>query len=165
MKPSMLKEIPLENLQKAGYNPRKNLHQNDPEYEALKKSIVELGILFKEIDYGMDLSGLTVSTLLTGADTAKDNPEGLSGADAGDVSKFFTVKRGCRGGAVRRLQTWLNDVQGGNLLAEDGDFGAATDVAVRVFQQAQGLTADGVVGAKTWAALAQARKIATEAQG
>jgi len=115
-------------------------------------------ILFKEIDYGMEVSGLTVSTLLTEADTAKDNPEALSGADAGDVSKFFTVKRGCKGGAVRRLQTWLNDVQGGNLLAEDGDFGPTTDAAVRVFQQANGLDVDGVVGPKTWAALAEARQ-------
>jgi len=40
-----LKEMAIECLQKAGYNPRKNLQKNDPEYEALKKSIVELGMI------------------------------------------------------------------------------------------------------------------------
>ena len=39
MKAYQLKEIALEHLQKAGYNPRKNLQKSDPEYEALKKSI------------------------------------------------------------------------------------------------------------------------------
>jgi len=117
-------------------------------------------ILFKEIDYaGVSIpAGVVVGGTLSAADTVKDNPEGLSAPDVSDVSRFFTVKRGCKGGAVRRLQTWLNDVQGGDLLAEDGDFGPATDAAVRAFQQAQGLSADGIVGPKTWAALAAARE-------
>ncbi|MEA4928605.1 MAG: peptidoglycan-binding domain-containing protein [Candidatus Limiplasma sp.] len=122
-------------------------------------------ILFREIDYaGVSIpSGVVVGGALSAADIVKDNPEGLSAADAADVRKFYTVKRGCKGGAVRRLQTWLNDVQGGDLLAEDGDFGPATDAAVRVFQRAQGLTADGIVGPKTWAALAAARQAAASA--
>ena len=122
-------------------------------------------ILFKEIDYtGVDLpSGVVVGGTLTTEDTAKDNPEGLSAADAVDVSKFYTVKRGCKGGAVRRLQTWLNDVQGGGLLSEDSAFGPATDAAVRTFQKAHRLTADGIVGPKTWAALAKARDAASAA--
>ncbi len=45
MKPYEIREIALENLQKAGYNPRKNLQKIDPEYEALKKSIEELGMI------------------------------------------------------------------------------------------------------------------------
>ena len=35
----------------------------------------------------------------------------------------------------------------------DGDFGPATEKAVRQFQQDWGLTVDGVIGQKTWAML------------
>ena len=38
----------------------------------------------------------------------------------------------------------------------DGDFGQATEKAVKQFQKDHGLTADGVVGEKTWAALEKA---------
>ncbi|MEG0126528.1 MAG: peptidoglycan-binding protein [Clostridia bacterium] len=85
------------------------------------------------------------------------------GANAGsrpvDVSEFYTVKRGCKGGAVRRLQTWLCDLGYGiGESGVDGDFGAATLEAVRRFQEENGLVADGVVGQRTWAALAEARE-------
>ena len=35
----------------------------------------------------------------------------------------------------------------------DGDFGAATEKALRAFQESRGLTVDGVCGPQTWAAL------------
>ena len=35
----------------------------------------------------------------------------------------------------------------------DGDFGKCTEAAVRKYQKDQGLTIDGIVGPKTWAAL------------
>jgi peptidoglycan hydrolase-like protein with peptidoglycan-binding domain len=63
-----------------------------------------------------------------------------------------TISRGASGDAVRRLQRALRRTP--NLgLAVDGVFGAATDAAVKEFQQGAGLTVDGVVGALTWAAL------------
>lgn len=111
---------------------------------------------FKEIDYGVEVAaGVTLGAEVAQSDTVKDNPESIS--DTTDVSQFFKVKRGCKGGAVRRLQTWLNDLNGGEELLKDGDFGAATDAAVKAFQSANGLTPDGVVGQKTWAALLAAR--------
>ena len=35
----------------------------------------------------------------------------------------------------------------------DGDFGSGTLAAVKKYQKAKGLTADGIVGAKTWTSL------------
>jgi len=116
-------------------------------------------VWFKEIDYGVEVAaGVTLGAEVAESDTVKDNPEGIS--DTTDVSQYYTVKRGCRGGAVRRLQTWLNDLNGGEELLKDGDFGPATYAAVVAFQTANGLTADGVVGQKTWAALQAARQAA-----
>lgn len=119
-------------------------------------------ILFKEIEYGISIpAGVVLSSELTKEDTTKDNPEGLVGV--ADVSKYYTVKLKSLGGAVRRLQTWLNDIRGGDLLSEDGEFGPNTEKAVKAFQTEKGLSADGIVGAKTWAALAEARNAAITA--
>lgn len=57
-----------------------------------------------------------------------------------------TIKLGSRGESVKELQRKL-------ALAVDGIFGKVTDEAVRAFQTAHNLKCDGIVGAKTWAAL------------
>lgn len=62
------------------------------------------------------------------------------------------LRRGSRGGAVADLQELLRAA--GMSLTIDGDFGPATDTMVRHFQASKGLVADGIVGAKTWKALA-----------
>ena len=58
---------------------------------------------------------------------------------------------GSFGPEVERLQRAL--VAGGCPLPVDADFGPATLLAVRQAQGAAGLVADGIVGARTWAAL------------
>ncbi|HNW87256.1 MAG TPA: peptidoglycan-binding protein [Candidatus Limiplasma sp.] len=73
-----------------------------------------------------------------------------------DTSGYYLIKKGCKGGAVERLQTWLARDLGYGINV-DHDFGPATEVAVIAFQTAHGLEADGVVGRLTWAALAEAR--------
>ena len=56
------------------------------------------------------------------------------------------LKRGSKGSHVKELQTALD-------LSADGIFGSGTELAVRRFQSENGLTADGVVGTKTWEAI------------
>ena len=62
-----------------------------------------------------------------------------------------TLRKGDFGEEVTYLQTLLCDV--GEIITVDGKFGPATTKAVKAFQKANGLTVDGVVGAKTWDAL------------
>ena len=57
-----------------------------------------------------------------------------------------TLKLGSRGIDVVTLQKKLN-------LHQDGIFGPLTEEAVKEFQKSNGLTVDGIVGAKTWAKL------------
>ena len=40
----------------------------------------------------------------------------------------------------------------------DGEYGPATENAVRAFQRSKGLSADGVISADTWAALMGVKK-------
>jgi len=62
-----------------------------------------------------------------------------------------TRKSGAKGEAVKKLQTLLG--QAGFACGVDGSFGPKTLEAVKAFQKARGLAADGVVGPKTWQAL------------
>jgi peptidoglycan hydrolase-like protein with peptidoglycan-binding domain len=63
-----------------------------------------------------------------------------------------TLKLGSRGPAVAEAQRLLRQA-GLKPGPADGDFGPRTQAAVQAFQHQQGLTADGIVGPKTWAAL------------
>lgn len=60
-----------------------------------------------------------------------------------------TLRRGSKGADVKMLQVALH-------ITADGDFGPATDTAVRTFQRTHGLIPDGVVGPQTWKALTHA---------
>ena len=57
-----------------------------------------------------------------------------------------TLKVGSNGDLVKQLQTKLG-------IANDGDFGPGTEKALKAWQQANGLTADGVAGPTTLAKL------------
>ncbi|MBI3182401.1 MAG: peptidoglycan-binding protein [Myxococcales bacterium] len=65
-----------------------------------------------------------------------------------------TLRQGARGPAVARLQAALNQA-GFDVGAPDGRFGTRTAAALKSFQQANGLTADGVAGAQVWQKLSE----------
>lgn len=67
-------------------------------------------------------------------------------AMAGPTVDFETVRQGSSGEWVSRLQSALG-------LHVDADFGPITDKAVRAFQSAHGLEADGIAGRNTYRAL------------
>lgn len=83
----------------------------------------------------------------------------LKGVDGGDIPVppepvKPTLKRGSKGEYVTLAQTELiNKGYSCGSFGADGQFGAATEAAVKRFQKDNGLTADGIIGPKTWAAL------------
>jgi hypothetical protein len=63
-----------------------------------------------------------------------------------------TIQNGSKGGPVKAAQSILNGKAGARL-ALDGDFGPATQAAVRAWQTFFRLEVDGIVGPQTWATL------------
>lgn len=68
-----------------------------------------------------------------------------------DIDELPLIKYGSNGATVAALQGALKFK--GYKLTVDGDFGSNTTKKVKAYQEAQGLAADGQVGAKTWKAL------------
>jgi N-acetylmuramoyl-L-alanine amidase len=65
------------------------------------------------------------------------------------------LQRGEVGEGVRDLQRRLAALGHDSSADEPGDFGPATEAAVRRFQQERGLLVDGLCGPQTWAALVE----------
>ena len=59
-----------------------------------------------------------------------------------------TIRKGSKGKAVKIWQVILGHT--GSKI--DGIFGSGTEADTRIWQKAHGLTADGIVGAKSWKA-------------
>ena len=95
--------------------------------------------------------------LLKNVDYPSSEPSNTAPKDETDklpIDNLPTLRKGNTGEYVTLLQTKL--MQKGYDLGKygiDGDFGSATLKAVKQFQADNGLTADGVVGKNTWAAL------------
>jgi hypothetical protein len=77
-------------------------------------------------------------------------PDGLVGPKTWSAL-VVTVKRGSSGQAVVAAQKLLT--HRGHVLTANGVFGAVTATKTEAFQRSRGLTVDGVIGARTWAAL------------
>ena len=70
-----------------------------------------------------------------------------------DEASTKLLSRGSHGPAVRELQGTLNALGATPQLETDGDFGGATETAVRTFQEAHRLAPDAIVGINTRAML------------
>lgn len=93
------------------------------------------------------------------AKLAELGSEGLRPEDVATIYPTI-LQQGAQGNYVRILQYYLaalsffyNTI---NEIAVDGDFGPATEQAVREFQQTFGLTVDGKVGRQTWSRILEA---------
>lgn len=72
---------------------------------------------------------------------------------------YKTIRRGNYGELVKTCQTMLEGLGYDlGICGVDGDFGQATEKAVKAFQKDHGLKVDGIVGPKTWEALQAAEK-------
>jgi peptidoglycan hydrolase-like protein with peptidoglycan-binding domain len=87
------------------------------------------------------------TTVIYGQDLMKET--------GGIAEPLQLLKEGSSGPLVKQLQQRLKD-KGLNPGEIDGVFGLGTKAAVRDFQKANGLEADGMVGQKTWNALGMA---------
>lgn len=105
------------------------------------------------VKYFQRTNGLSADGIV-GSATAAALGMSLSGSSSGTSSgsSSGTLRKGSSGDSVKTLQQKLKNwgYYGGSV---DGVFGSGTDQAVRYFQSRNGLTADGVVGSATAAAL------------
>lgn len=109
------------------------------------------------------INGVTTSKVTAGKWIHWGELSGVDYRNAGNViaseaegspSVKPTLRKGSKGNTVRELQTMLLKL-GYDLgpCGIDGDFGKATEAAVKSFQSDYRLEADGVVGALTWSEL------------
>ncbi len=112
------------------------------------------------------INGVTTSRVTAGKWTHWGELSGVDYRNAGNVipseaegspSVKPTLRKGSKGNTVRELQTLL-DKLGYDLgpCGMDGDFGRATEAAVRSFQSDHRLEVDGVVGSVTYGELERA---------
>jgi hypothetical protein len=86
-----------------------------------------------------------------GAGGTTPSPPAPAPTQEGDVN-VPTIQNGSKGGPVKAAQSILNGKAGARLVL-DGDFGPATETAVKAWQTFFRLEVDGIVGPQTWATL------------
>ena len=102
-----------------------------------------LTLLYKQAEGGGSSGGTGGSSSSgSGGSSSSANKDSYFGGN------YDTLKYGSRGDRVKLLQKALNDL-GFSAGSADGKFGTGTQRAVVAFQQANGLTADGLAGKKT----------------
>ena len=90
---------------------------------------------------------ISVVPSAAGDDTSAWSIDGAVMAAPGSyVAPNPTLRKGSKGDDVKKLQAALK-------VEADGDFGPLTETALKVFQKAHGLVADGICGPQSWSAL------------
>lgn len=107
----------------------------------------DVGHWFPKYGKSMDTFRADVKKLLAGDKEAATETETKA---EGYTMNMRNLKRGCRGEDVRALQILLaGRGYNGKMGKPDGIFGPNTEGAVKLYQKAKGLTADGIAGPKT----------------
>ena len=104
---------------------------------------------------GLTVDGLTgrvtyerlMSSSAIANNTSSSGSTSSGSASTGSSAGFVKLQSGDRGDAVRSLQKALQNLNYN--VSADGSYGPQTVAAVKLFQQINGLTADGVAGART----------------
>lgn len=99
----------------------------------------------------------------TSQPTATDEPTATPTDEPFEVPDWPLVRSGDQGPLVYAVQ-YLLRAHGYNLTV-DGQFGPQTRNQVKAFQTAQSLSADGIVGENTWAALIQGNTVKQGSHG
>jgi peptidoglycan hydrolase-like protein with peptidoglycan-binding domain len=97
-------------------------------------------------DFNMNTFRSSVAAIMSGTAPTPVLIPAVEPTGPGATAGRPTLRRGMTGQLTEQVQRKV----GVNV---DGNFGAKTEAAVRAFQRAQGLVADGIVGPKTWRAL------------
>lgn len=100
--------------------------------------------------FDMDAFRASVVQIINGTAPAPSLiPAAEPPAQPGGSAGRPTLRRGATGELVKNIQTKVG-------IGEDGIFGPSTEAAVRVFQNANSLVPDGIVGPETWGTLGKA---------
>lgn len=113
-------------------------------------------------DAGVDAVGTTAAAGADGDGAAATTV--AAACDGYTPNDALPVQRCDSGRLVLAVQLALQSA-GYDITALDGEFGDQTDAAVRAFQEAEGLTVDGIVGNQTWGAIDFPDNVATDANG
>ena len=119
---------------------------------------VQLGMLAKEVGFrGIGMYHRKPSEQVVHVDTRPSPCKWLcrSGAKYNYIQNFMpTVSPTSQGDTNKTATIMLQSCLG---IAEDGKYGPATVAAVKKFQAAHGLTADGICGVMTWKEIGKIR--------
>ncbi len=133
-------------------------------YTALAPSLPQWNKLVALIAYICQQYGLSADTIVGHRDLGSTSCPGdtfyallpqlrsavATTLNGGSVGRMWpTVRRGTSATGLATLIQYLLRARGATITA-DGAFGPGTEAAVKSFQSANGLVADGVIGAATW---------------